>query len=126
LRVHQWTGHLIGDDRYRFGFEKKEQEDFTYIEFLFNQRDGEYFYLPGNIKRKLSMALRKSNGGVPYLAPEIILYFKAGYIEYSSDTLDHYQDFDFTLPLLDEEQKQWLRESLEKEYDKEHVWLQRL
>ncbi|WP_165972406.1 nucleotidyltransferase domain-containing protein [Paenibacillus piri] len=27
---------------------------------------------------------------------------------------------------LDEEQKQWLRESLEKEYYNDHVWLQRL
>lgn len=44
----------IGDDKYRFSFEKKEQKDFTYIEFLFNQRDDEYFYLPGNanLKRK--------------------------------------------------------------------------
>jgi hypothetical protein len=117
----------IGDHRYRFGLEKKEQKDFTYVEFLFNQKDDEYFYLPvnANLKRKLNKALLNSNG-IPYLAPEIVLYYKAGYLEYSPDTVDHYQDFDLTLPFLDEEQKQWLRESLEKEYANEHVWLQRL
>lgn len=117
----------IGDERYRFGLEKREQKDLTYIEFLFNQRDDEYFYLPGNenLKRKLNKALLKSNG-VPYLAPDIVLFYKSRYLEYSPDTFDHYQDFDLSLPFLNEEQKQWLRESLENEYANEHVWLQRL
>ncbi|WP_274365886.1 nucleotidyltransferase domain-containing protein [Paenibacillus thermotolerans] len=119
----------IGDDRYRFGLEKKEQKNFTYIEFLFNQRDNEYFYLPpgnANLKRELHKALLTSNAGIPYLAPEIVLFYKSRYLEYSPDISDHYQDFDLTLPSLNEEQKQWLRESLEKEFEKEHLWLQRL
>jgi hypothetical protein len=44
----------IGDKRYRFVLEKKEQKDFTYIEYLFNQRDEEYFYLPGYANLKES------------------------------------------------------------------------
>ncbi|MEK5645779.1 hypothetical protein BK138_35530 [Paenibacillus rhizosphaerae] len=117
----------IGDDRYRFGFEKKEQKDFTYIEFLFNQRGDEYFYLPGNanLKRKLNKALLKSNG-VPHLAPEVVLFYKSRYLEYSPDTLDHYQDFEVSLPFLDDEQKQWLGQSLKKEYVNGHEWLKRL
>jgi len=115
-----------GDDMYRFSFEKKEQNDFTYVEFLFNQRDDEYFYLPGdgNVKRNLNNALLESNG-VPYLAPEIVLFYKSSYLE-GLDTFDHNQDFDHTLPFLDEEQKQWLRASLEKKYTNGHVWLQRV
>ncbi|CAG7652943.1 hypothetical protein PAESOLCIP111_06675 [Paenibacillus solanacearum] len=117
----------IGDEKYRFGLEKKEQKDFTYIEFLFNQRDDEYFYLPGkaNLKRRLNKALLKSNG-VPYLAPEVVLFYKSRYLEYSPDTLDHYQDFDLSLSVLDYEQKQWLRESLIKEYANGHEWLKGL
>ncbi|WP_171654160.1 nucleotidyltransferase domain-containing protein [Paenibacillus foliorum] len=115
-----------GDDMYRFGFEKKGQNDFTYVEFLFNQRDDKYFYLPGdgNVKRKLNMALLQSNG-VPYLALEIVLFYKSSYLD-GPDTFDHNQDFDHTLPFLDEEQKQWLRKSLEKKYTNGHVWLGRL
>jgi hypothetical protein len=37
----------IGEGRYRFGLEKKEQNDFTYVELLFNKRDDEFFYIPG-------------------------------------------------------------------------------
>jgi hypothetical protein len=116
----------MGGDRYRFGLEKKEQNDFTYVEFLFNQRDYEYFYLPGNasVKRNLNKALLESNK-IPYLAPEIVLFYKSSYLD-SSDASDHNHDFDLTLPLLDEEKKEWLRESLEKEYANKHVWLQRL
>lgn len=123
------TLESIGNDRYRFGLETKEQRDFTYIEFLFNQRDNEYFYLPleiATLKRGLNKALLKSNAEVPYLAPEIVLFYKARYLKYSPDKSDHYQDFDLTLPFLDKEQKQWLKESLEKEFGMEHVWLQRL
>jgi hypothetical protein len=118
----------LGNDRYKFSLEKKEQKGFTYIEFLFNQRDDKNFYLPGdaNLKRELNKALLKSNEGVPYLAPEIVLFYKSSYLEYSPDTFDHYHDFDLTLPFLDEEQKQWLRDALEKEFANEHVWLQRL
>lgn len=117
----------IGDDKYRFGFEKKEQKDFSYIEFLFNQRDEEYLYLPGNanLKRKLNKALLKSNG-VPHLAPEVVLFYKSRYLEYSPDTLDHFQDFDVSLPFLDDEQKQWLGQSLKKEYVNGHEWLKKL
>lgn len=117
----------IGDGTYRFGLEKKEQRDFTYIEFLFNQRDDHDLYLPGNanLKRKLNQALLES-GGVPYLAPEVVLYYKARYLEYSPEPFDHYQDFNISLPVLEEEQKQWLRNSLEREYADGHEWLERL
>lgn len=116
----------IDEDKYRFGFEKKEQHDFTYVEFLFNNRDDEYFYLPSKakVKRILNKAILKSND-VPFLSPEIVLFYKSSYLD-SPDTNDHSQDFNLTLPLLDLEQKQWLREAIEKEHSNEHVWLQRL
>ncbi|NHN34650.1 nucleotidyltransferase domain-containing protein [Paenibacillus agricola] len=116
----------IGDDRYRFGLEEKEQNDFTYVEFLFNKRDDEYFYLPGkaNVKRLLNKALLVSNE-VPHLAPEVVLFYKSSYLD-GSNAIDHNQDFDLSLSFFDEEQKQWLRESLQKEYPNGHTWLQRL
>jgi hypothetical protein len=116
----------IGENKYRFGFEKKEQDDFNYVEFLFNKRDDEYFYLPSkpNLKRSLNKAIIKSND-VPFLSPEIVLFYKSSYLD-GPDTNDHSQDFTLTLPLLDLEQKQWLRGAIEKEHSNDHVWLQRL
>ncbi|MDQ0876061.1 hypothetical protein QFZ77_004720 [Paenibacillus sp. V4I3] len=116
----------IGDDRYRFGLEKQEQNGFTYVEFLFNNRDDGYFYLPGkaNVRRLLNKALLASDD-VPYLAPEVVLFYKSSYLD-GFDVTDHIQDFNLSLAFLDLEQKQWLRESLEKEYPSGHAWLQRL
>lgn len=113
----------LGDDRYRFGLEKKEQLELTYVEFLFNKRDEEYLYLPGktNVKRHLKKALLSSNE-VPHLAPEVVLFYKAGYLD-GADARDHHQDFSLILPFLEEEQKQWLKNALEAEYPNGHSWL---
>jgi hypothetical protein len=120
---------LIGHERerYRFGLEKLEQKDFTYVEFLFNERDKEQIYLPGktDIKRELNKAIFSSSDEVPYLAPEIVLFYKSSYLE-GTDAADHNQDFDVSLPCFNAEQKQWLRGALEREYPDGHAWLQRL
>ncbi|WP_419871406.1 nucleotidyltransferase domain-containing protein [Candidatus Pristimantibacillus sp. PTI5] len=117
----------IGDERYRFGLEKLEQSDFTYVEFLFNERDIRDFYLPGEtkIKRELNKAILSSSDKIPYLAPEIVLFYKSSYLD-GSDAVDHNRDFDVSLPCFNSEQKRWLRESLEREYPNGHPWLQRL
>ncbi|WP_240421957.1 nucleotidyltransferase domain-containing protein [Paenibacillus periandrae] len=117
----------IGRERYRFGFEKLEQNDFTYVEFLFNERGNGQFHLPGetNIKRELNKAILSSSDKLSYLAPELVLFYKSSYLE-GTDAADHNQDFDVSLPYFNPEQKQWLREALEKEYPNGHVWLQRL
>jgi hypothetical protein len=94
----------IGVNTYRFGLDKKEQEDFNYVEFLFNNRDDEYLYLrsKANIKFDLNKAIIKSNN-VPILSPEIILFYKSSYLE-DPESQDHHQDFNLTLPRLDLEQ----------------------
>jgi hypothetical protein len=58
--------------------------------------------------------------------PEMVLFYKSRYLEFSPDKSEHDQDFEHVLPFLDEEQKQWLKEFLEKEFGQEHVWLRRL
>ncbi|TBL79121.1 nucleotidyltransferase domain-containing protein [Paenibacillus thalictri] len=118
---------LIEEERYRFGLEKTEQRDFTYVEFLFNDRHNGELYLPGNsnIKRELNKAILSASDEVPYLAPELVLFYKSSYLN-GSDAADHHQDFAVTLPHLNVEQKGWLREALEKQYSKDHAWLKRL
>ncbi len=117
----------IGHDRYRFGLESLEQRDFTYVEFLFNTRDNGQFHLPGEnkIKCELNKAILSSFEKLPYLAPEIVLFYKSSYLE-GTYADDHNHDFDISLPYFNTEQKQWLRAALEGEYPDGHVWLQRL
>jgi hypothetical protein len=113
----------IGDDIYRFVLEKKEQTDFSYVELLFNQRDDNYFYFSGNssIKRPLINSILQGDG-VPFLSPEIVLLYKSNYLN-SSDARDHNHDFKVTLPLLNSEQKQWLKEALKVVHSNNHNWL---
>ncbi|WP_028552123.1 nucleotidyltransferase domain-containing protein [Paenibacillus sp. UNC451MF] len=117
----------LGQERYKFGLEKLEQRDFTYVEFLFNERDTGDFYLPGEkkIKREIYKAILTTSNGVPYLAPEIVLFYKSSYLD-GFDAADHYKDFNVSVSYFNLEQKQWLREALEKEYPNGHEWLQRL
>ncbi|MFH5183642.1 hypothetical protein ACHHV8_14010 [Paenibacillus sp. TAB 01] len=123
----------IGQDMYRFDLEKLEQTDFTYIEFLFNEHDNLSFYLPGKmkIKREIHKAILTTSDGVPYLAPEVVLFYKSSYLD-GFNAADHNQDFNSSVAYFNPfnpfnpEQKQWLKEALEKEYPNGHAWLQRL
>lgn len=49
----------ISEQKYRFHFEEREQNEFTYIEFLFNTKDKDYFYFVDqpNIKREISKTI---------------------------------------------------------------------
>ena len=55
--------------------------------------------------------------GLPYLAPEIVLLFKAKHLE-AHDRVD----FDHALPALSADTRQWLRDAIEKTHPA-HDWL---
>lgn len=57
--------------------------------------------------------------GLPVLAPEIALLYKAARPEEAAAR----QDFDAVYPLLDEAQRQWLHAALTRQFPG-HVWLQ--
>lgn len=58
--------------------------------------------------------------GLPYLAPEIVLLFKAKYVREKDQA-----DFEAALPALSAEAREWLRNSLTKVHPG-HEWLTRL
>lgn len=113
--------------KYRFELAKSEQKEFTYVEFLFNERDDTNIYLPGErkIKRELIRAILSSPDGIHYLAPEIVLYYKSSYLN-GIDAADHKHDFDVSLPYFNTEQNHWLREVLQRKYHNGHPWLERM
>jgi hypothetical protein len=70
-----------------------------------------------SIRRSYDQVIRFSDAGIPYMSPEIVLLFKAKHLR---DKDQH--DFDGVLPLLDAEQIEWLRTSLQLVHP-EHPWL---
>ncbi|MBS4220318.1 hypothetical protein KHA96_18615 [Bacillus sp. FJAT-49711] len=112
---------------YQFSIKANEQVAFDYIEFLFNQKDENYFYYILNdhsIKRSINSAFLIKDG-LQYLSPEIVLLYKSTYIN-SIDASKHEQDFNSSLPHLSIEQKQWLKRSLEICHPDTHEWIPKL
>jgi len=60
-----------------------------------------------------------SSDGIPYLTPEIQLFYKARGLRPKDET-----DFAAVLPVLTEAQRHWLADALARVYG-EHPWLSR-
>ena len=87
-----------------------EWPDGYHVEFLLNEQDQEtrewVFRRDARIRRPLAAAFVK--GGVPYLAPEIVLLYKAKAASAKDDA-----DFRAALFHLESDQRSWLRHALE-------------
>ncbi len=96
------------------------QTKLNFVEILFNNKDETDFLYARNteVKRKLSKAILHNND-IPYLAPELLLLYK------STDTEreGYQQDFDLAFCRMNEEQKDWLNNSLKIMYPDGHKWL---
>jgi hypothetical protein len=68
----------------------------------------------------MSRAVRRTGDGLPYLAPECQLLMKAKGLRPKDEA-----DFDVVLPALDDEQRTWLRNALERVHPG-HAWSERL
>jgi hypothetical protein len=92
------------------------------LEILLNESTGGVwrFRRMMEIARPLSKLGRVSSPGIPYLAPEVVLLYKA-----KNPTESDERDFQVALPLLGEEPSEWLRISVEACYP-EHHWLENL
>lgn len=113
------------DNIFIWKMSSKEQLNCDFIEIIFNERRNRDFICnsKSNILRPLDKAILHNNG-IPYLAPELILYFKSSpiYMTWAKTTLD----FDNTAHLLDEESRDWLVKSLKATYPDGHEWVERL
>lgn len=92
------------------------------LEILLNEIDENNWVYRRNpiITSPLSKALLKSENGLLFLSPEIVLLYKSTHISEK----DEY-DFKTLLPRLGEEQKVWLRESLIAASPGHH-WIEKL
>lgn len=91
-----------------------------YLEFLFNQTDGNDLIIHSvpMAKRAMEKAILH-NGDLPYLAPEIALLYKAA----NAEQPEYQQDYERSLPHLNNEQADWLQRNLQMRYPQGHRWL---
>jgi hypothetical protein len=69
------------------------------------------------IQRPLSLAVRRDSSGIPFLAPEIQLLYKARPVRAQDQA-----DFNHVAPRLDPDARTWLRTALAN-VDPRHEWL---
>ena len=95
-------------------------KEFHYLEFLFNSVSENCLVLDQRkgLRRELPKAILNPSG-IPCLAPEIVLLYKASDFENPAYQLD----FDETYPCLDEDQKAWFLESMQRLYPNGHPWV---
>lgn len=117
-------GPQLGDDNH-FSYEilNAEQLNFDFFEIIFNrQKDGNFVIDPFSSQNKnIARALDKAilyRGGIPYLAPEIILFFIAhpAYLESDYHREKNDIDWKYTPAFLPEESLTWLIDSLRTAY----------
>jgi len=108
---------------YNHGF---NPEDFSFIEVSFDHKEGDEYILLDNPKITLPMEgaiLYKDS--IPYLAPEIILFYKTDEWSATNSYLGPkmVKDFQAVMPLMDAEQKDWLLAAIKTAHGRHTPWL---
>lgn len=93
------------------------------LQFMLDETEGDQWVSRRDprIRRPVPEIGRVSPDGLPYLAPEIQLLYKA-----KGPRPKDLADFESALPILDPDQCRWLRESIKTAYGPGHPWLDRL
>ena len=106
LPVHQINAYREGESEPAFQV------------MLAESSDGEWIFRRNpKVRMPISQMGFHPLWGLPYLAPEIVLLFKAKHLE-ARDRID----FDNALPALSSDARRWLRDALEKTHPG-HEWL---
>jgi len=89
------------------------------LELLLNEREGSdwVYRRDPTIRRPLTLAILAANSGLFYLAPEIVLLFKA-----KGTRPEDQIDFEAVAGAMEGEQGEWLRKALIKAHPR-HVWI---
>jgi hypothetical protein len=93
------------------------------IEIVLDESDGADWVSrrDARVRRPVASLGAVTAEGVPYLAPEIALFYKANVLRPKDET-----DFAAARPLLTSGQRAWLRDAIGLTYGPEHPWRARL
>ena len=114
---------IDGNNTFTYEILNTEQLTFDFFEIVFNKQHDGNFVVDSRTRqnRNITRALDKAilhHGDIPYLAPEIILFFSAhpAYRESAYHREKNTIDWNCTLPFLPEESVRWLIDSLRTAY----------
>lgn len=105
---------------------KWDVQNFEFIEIEVDTREGNQYVVKNmpKITRTLDKAILYRDG-IPYLAPEIVLFYKSD--KFSSENLNvrpkTEKDYKTIMPLLSTESKKWLLDAIDTAYPDGHHWL---
>jgi len=101
---------------------EKKDSDLSHLEILLNEssEDEWMFRRNPNITRPLSMLGLRSENGIPFLSPEIVLLYKA-----KKPTANDEVDFNNVSQVLEKEPRRWLKQAIQVCHPG-HVWLEAL
>ena len=109
LPIHQINAHRAGESEIAFQVMIGEAEGGDWV-----------FRRNPEVRQQIARMGFHPLWGLPYLAPEIVLLFKAKHLE-ARDRID----FDNALPMLNADARRWLRDAIEKTHPG-HEWLNSL
>jgi len=101
-------------------------QEFSFIEVGFDNKEGDVYVLMDSPKITLPMERAiLYRDGVPYLAPEIILFFKTDEWSATNSYLGPkmVKDFRAVMPLMSGEQKDWLLAAIKTAHGEHTPWL---
>lgn len=92
------------------------------VQLMLDEAEGAHWVSRRNpgVRLPLGRVGRRSPTGIPYLAPEVQLFYKTKATRAKDET-----DFEAVLPLLDESQRVWLADSISVTAP-DHPWRKRL
>jgi len=111
---------------YSYRIHEPRLQGFDFIELAFNmQKDGK-FVCEGEqcVELELDKAILYKDG-VPYMAPELVLFLKSHPFYSQNDYQKPKTEFDFkaVMPFLPDESRQWLINELDRAYPDGYEWL---
>jgi hypothetical protein len=126
----------VYDNFYRVTTKRKSQDVLDFVELLFNKKEDDLFLYKRNTNLNLNLynAIHYIKENIPYLAPEMVLLYKSIFIrgldsnkkEDIEMVANYRHDFDVSILLLNENQRNWLKDALNISFPDGHEWLLKL
>ncbi len=117
-----WGGEPLDDSRHQFWVRRRGDDAWGLEVLLERERAGAWVYRRDpRISMSMERVGRVGRGGIPYLAPEVTLLYKAKHHALNRNS----SDFALAAPALDDEARAWLRRALRIAHPG-HPWIARL
>jgi len=121
-RLEPWPPHMkLELPRHQVHAHREEE----FIDFLLTEMDEVWKYRRESLViRSLDRTGLRTESGIPYLAPELVLLFKSRNTS-NQERLKDQSDFELALPHLDPERRAWLHWALVAT-SPDHPWINQL